>query len=186
MLRRAGGRRVEALPKACPHCGFPVPDVGTTSLFCTECSSAFLNIPQHLLMLGASVTPRRKPAAKAAPAAAALSPPGPHPDGAARPARSGTSAGKSAEESMLRGTVVGREQVLQVVSAQAGIPLGQLRGDPRWFAELRRGLQAAVLGQEAAVGYAPHALQHACRSLASHDAVVVAFSTDLTACILMC
>lgn len=105
-------------------------------------------------MLGASVTPRRRPAAKAAApsggsAAAPASPsPGAH---AGAPAQHGSGTGKPEAQGTLQGTVVDSEAVLQVVSAQAGIPVGQLRGDPTWFAELRDGLLATVLGQSAAV-----------------------------------
>eukprot|EP00892_Ulva_mutabilis_P008208 jgi/Ulvmu1/575/UM001_0583.1 len=149
-----GSRKaVVALPKACPHCGFPVPDVGTTSLLCTECSSAFLNIPQHLLMLGASVTPRRKPKAVAA------SQPGEggvatHGAGGGKPGAppvGGAAAAASRSPQAAEGRlVVDSEAVLQVVSQQIGIPVGQLRGDPHWFADVRQGLQMAVLGQDRA------------------------------------
>jgi ATP-dependent Clp protease ATP-binding subunit ClpA len=55
---------------------------------------------------------------------------------------------------------VEREHVLAVVSAQTGIPQGQLSADAAWFATFKESLAAEVWGQDAAIRWAP-----ACTSL---------------------
>ena len=102
-------------------------------------------------MLGASVTPRRKPAARAAtPSRRDGAAPPAASSGREGPAEGGGRTPGSAGTDRARHVVVDSEAVLQVVSMQVGVPVGQLRGDPRWFAELREALQSAVLGQDSA------------------------------------
>ena len=71
----------------------------------------------------------------------------PHASSHAREAPNSTSSMTSALPSVW----VNEDDVLEVVAAEAGLPLGQLRADAEWFQGLRSALQAAVWGQDDAI-----------------------------------